>query len=65
MSAFLIVLIVLSGLSVLAVLALGIVSMVRGGEFNRKHGNRLMQARVALQGVAVALLAIAYFVYHK
>ena len=38
-----------------AVLAVGIISMVRGGEFNRKYGNRLMRARVILQGLTIVL----------
>ena len=51
----------LAGLSVLGVLILGIVSMIKGGEFNKKYGNKLMQARVGLQGVALLMLALAYF----
>ena len=47
--------------SVLAVMGLGIFSMVKGGEFNKKYGNKLMQARVVLQGLALALLALAYY----
>lgn len=56
------ILIVASMLSVLTVLGLGLFSMVKGGEFNKKHGNKLMQLRVGLQGLALALLALAYFV---
>jgi hypothetical protein len=41
-----------------AVLAVGIISMVRGGEFNRKYGNRLMRARVILQGLTIILFLI-------
>ncbi len=48
-------------LLVLVVLGLGIFSMTKGGEFNKKHGNKLMQARVIIQGVALALLALAYY----
>jgi hypothetical protein len=55
------VLIILSALSVLVVLILGIVSMIKGGEFNEKYGNRLMQARVYLQGLALLIMAIAFF----
>ncbi len=35
--------------------------MVKGGEFNKKHSNKLMQLRVLFQGVALALLALAYY----
>lgn len=48
-------------IAVLGVLGVGMFSMVRGGEFNKKHGNKLMQYRVVLQGLALALLALAYF----
>lgn len=44
----------------LAVLAIGMVSMIKGGEFNQKYGNRLMRARVILQGIALALFALAF-----
>ena len=59
------ILIALALFSVVAVLLIGIIGMLKGGEFNRKYGNKLMQARVVLQGVAVALLAIAYFASQK
>lgn len=61
MNAFLYICLALALLTVTGVLVLGVVSMIRGGEFNKKYGNRLMQARVMLQGVALALLALAYF----
>lgn len=50
----------LAMLAVLGILVLGLFSMAKGGEFNKKYGNRLMQARVTLQGVALALFALAY-----
>lgn len=46
--------------AVFGVLLIGVVSMLRGGDFNRKYGNRLMQLRVALQGMALVLLAIMF-----
>ena len=46
--------------SVLAALALGILSMARGGEFNAKYGNMLMRARVIAQFVALALMVLAF-----
>jgi len=48
-------------LAVLAVLFTGIVSMLRGGEFNRKYGNKLMRWRVALQALAVLLIVVFVF----
>lgn len=61
MNTTLITLLLAAMLSVFIVLLLGIFSMVKGEEFNKKYGNRLMQARVILQGLALALLALAYF----
>ncbi len=44
---------------VLVSLVAGLVGMVKGGEFNKKYGNKLMQARVWMQGIALALFVIA------
>ena len=44
--------------AVLAVLFVGIFGMLRGGEFNRKYGNKLMQLRVLLQFGVILLLGI-------
>jgi hypothetical protein len=46
----------------LGVLLTGVIAMARGGEFNRKYGNRLMQLRVASQFVAVILIALFFYV---
>ena len=48
----------IAALMVLAVLVLGIASFGMGGEFNRKHANRLMRWRVILQFVAVVLILL-------
>lgn len=51
-------------LGVVVVLFTGVISMSRGGAFEDRWGNRLMRMRVALQGVAVALLlALALLAY--
>ncbi len=52
-------------LSVLLVMILGIVSMIKGGEFNKQYGNKIMQARVILQGAAIALVALAVYMSQK
>ena len=44
----------------LAVLIAGIFAMTRGGEFNRKWGNKLMRLRVAMQALALALLFLLF-----
>ena len=46
-------------LAVLGSLGAGVVGMARGGEFNARYGNKLMQARVVFQGLAIAFLALA------
>lgn len=45
--------------AVALVLFTGIFGMMRGGDFNRKYGNRLMQLRVGLQFLAILLIAAA------
>ena len=47
--------------AVVIVLLVGLIAMARGGEFNRKYGNKLMRARVALQGLAVILFLLIVF----
>lgn len=47
---------------VVIILMLGIGGFARGGEFNRKHANRLMRYRVAGQAVAVLLLLLFAYV---
>lgn len=45
--------------AVAIVLFTGIFGMMRGGNFNRKYGNKLMQLRVGLQFLAIILIAAA------
>jgi len=52
-------LLVVAMLAVLGALFVGLFAMVRGGEFNEKYGNRLMRARVILQGVALVIFVLA------
>lgn len=46
--------------AVVIVMTAGIILMGRGGEVNKKYSNRLMQWRVWLQGIALALAAILF-----
>jgi len=48
-------------LAVLGILVLGIGAFGKGGEFNRKHSNRIMRWRIGAQLVAVLLIVL--FVY--
>ncbi len=53
--------VVASVLVVLVILMIGIGGFARGGEFNRKHANRIMRYRIAAQ--AIAVLIILAFVF--
>jgi hypothetical protein len=44
----------------LGVLFFGLATFVRGGEFNKKYGNKLMQARVAFQLGALVLIGLMF-----
>ena len=50
--------IALAMLAVLAILATGIGGFARDGEWNRKHGNRMMRWRLIAQAAAVALIML-------
>ncbi|PWE32513.1 twin transmembrane helix small protein [Maritimibacter sp. 55A14] len=43
-------------LLVLVILMIGIGGFAKGGDFNRKHANRLMRYRIIAQAVAIVLI---------
>lgn len=43
---------------VVAILMTGIGGFARGGEFNRKHGNRMMRWRLYAQAAAIAIMLL-------
>jgi hypothetical protein len=57
------VLLLVAMLATLAVLFVGIGGFVQGGSFNERYGNKLMQARVGLQLLAVVLLGLMIFAH--
>lgn len=59
MSGFFFTAMIVAMLATLGILVTGVVSMGRGGEFNAKYGNRLMRARVMMQGIALLFFALA------
>ena len=59
MSGFFATLIVIAMAAVLASLGVGVFGMAKGGDFNKKYGNKLMRARVILQGVALIFFVLA------
>ncbi len=60
MSNIFVIMMVVSMLAVVASLGLGLYAMTRGGDFNKKYGNRLMQLRVSLQGLALLFFFLAW-----
>lgn len=51
-------------LATTVVLVLGIALMARGGDLNRKYGNKMMVLRVLLQGLAIALVVVLLALKH-
>lgn len=49
----------------LGILLAGVFGMARGGEFNRKYGNKLMRMRVIAQFTALALMVLFAFLSSK
>ena len=49
--------------AVLIVLIIGIISMLKGGEFNKRWSNKLMRARVFLQALAIILILITAYLF--
>ncbi|MBZ4689933.1 twin transmembrane helix small protein [Cereibacter changlensis] len=45
-------------LAVLFILLVGIGGFAKGGDFNRKHANRIMRYRIYAQAFAVALILL-------
>lgn len=65
MNTFSVTLMILTMIAVLGTLVIGVLGMARGGEFNRKYGNKLMQLRVMLQAGALICFVLALLSYKK
>jgi len=52
------IVVVIAVLIVLGVLLTGIGGFAKGGDFNRKHANRIMRYRIYAQAVAIALILL-------
>ena len=48
----------IAALGVLAILLIGIGGFAKGGDFNKKHANRLMRYRIYAQFAAVVLIVL-------
>ncbi len=53
-----------ASLAVLVILMIGIGGFAKGGEFNKKHANRIMRYRIIAQAIAVALI-LAFVLIRK
>jgi hypothetical protein len=63
MATFFFILTGLFALLTLGSLMVGVVSMGKAGEFNRKYGNKLMRLRVFFQLATIACLIVAVYAY--
>lgn len=48
-------------IAVLIILLIGVGGFAKGGDFNRKHANRIMRYRIGAQFVAVLLILLFVF----
>ncbi len=53
-------LVILAVIATFVVLVIGVISMIKGGSFNAKYGNKLMRYRVVAQLSAIVLIAAAF-----
>ncbi|MDB5394518.1 MAG: hypothetical protein JWM91_2024 [Rhodospirillales bacterium] len=60
MNSILPALVIVSMLITLSILLFGVITMIRGGDFNRRNGNKLMRARVIMQGVTLLLVVLMF-----
>ena len=47
------------------VLLLGVFSMARGGDYDKRNANRFMRWRVIMQGIAILLFVIFMMTWHR
>ncbi len=53
------IVVALAVFAVILILLAGITVMIRGGDVNARHANKLMQLRVAAQAIVVVLIMAA------
>ena len=58
------IIVTVASLAVLVILMIGIGGFAKGGDFNRKHANRIMRYRIIAQAIAVALIMV-FVLFHK
>ena len=52
------IIVAIAVLIVLAILLTGVGGFAKGGDFNKKHANKIMRWRIYAQGVAVVLILL-------
>lgn len=52
------IIVAIAVLIVLGILLTGIGGFAKGGDFNKKHANRIMRYRIYAQAVAIALILV-------
>ena len=65
MDGFVFALLLAAMAATVGALFLGLFSMARGGEFDKRNANRFMRLRVICQGVAILLFIIFMMVWHR
>ncbi|MGB5560580.1 MAG: twin transmembrane helix small protein [Paracoccaceae bacterium] len=50
------IIVVIAVMTVLVILMIGIGGFAKGGDFNRKHANRIMRYRIIAQAIAVVII---------
>ena len=63
MAIFFMILTAIFAVLTLASLMVGVVSMGKAGDFNRRYANKLMRLRVFFQMATVACLILAVYAY--
>jgi ABC-type glycerol-3-phosphate transport system permease component len=57
-------LLIIAMMITLGVLLLGLFSMARGGDFDKRNANKFMRWRVIAQGIAILLFIIFMMTWH-
>ena len=65
MDGFVFALLLAAMAATVGALFLGLFSMARGGDFDKRNANRFMRLRVICQGVAILLFIIFMMVWHR
>ena len=65
MDKFVFALLIIAMMITLGVLLLGLFSMARGGDFDKRNSNRFMRWRVIAQGIAILLFIIFMMIWHR